>query len=66
MIPFVIVNGILTGAITAEPIVWYNDAENMGMRFITIPMEDFFYGLDLMLLNVMLYEGLKRRFKLNG
>ncbi|HEX2899446.1 MAG TPA: lycopene cyclase domain-containing protein [Bacteroidia bacterium] len=62
LIPFVLVNGILTGAVTAEPIVWYNDDENMGMRFITIPLEDFFYGLDLMLLNLMLYERFKRKW----
>jgi lycopene cyclase domain-containing protein len=62
LIPFVLVNGILTGAVTAEPIVWYNDDENMDMRFITIPLEDFFYGLDLMLLNLMLYERFKRKW----
>ncbi len=55
LIPFFIVNGILTGTGLSQPIVWYNDAENLGFRILTIPIEDFFYGFEMLLLNVFLY-----------
>lgn len=61
LIPFSMVNGILTGFFTEEPIVWYNNAENLGIRFFTIPIEDFAYNLMLLLLNVTIYEKLLKR-----
>lgn len=56
MIPFFIVNGALTGSFTDEPVVWYNDTENMGIRLGTIPVEDIFYGLLMILLPITLWE----------
>ena len=56
LIPFAIVNGILTGAITPEPVVWYNDEENIGIRIGTIPLEDTVYALLLMLLPITIWE----------
>jgi lycopene cyclase domain-containing protein len=63
IIPFIIVNGILTGTGLDEPVVWYNDAENIGVRFLTIPAEDLFYGMLMLILNVTLFEWLLVRKK---
>ena len=56
LIPFCIDNGILTGSFLKEPIVWYNDQENLNMRIATIPLEDIFYGMSLILLDFCLFK----------
>ncbi len=56
IIPFLIVNGILTGSGIDEPIVWYNSKEIIGTRILTIPAEDFIYGSLLITLNIFLFE----------
>ncbi len=60
LIPFVLVNGALTGAFTANPVVWYDHTENLNLRFITIPVEDFVYGFTMLLAAIMLRNRLKK------
>lgn len=54
--PFLVADAFLTGTGLSQPIVWYNDTQNSGIRFLTIPLEDFAYGLLLILTNVVLFE----------
>ncbi len=63
LIPFLIVNGILTGSFIESEVVWYNNEENLGIRFFTIPIEDFGYGFSLILFNLLLIGKFKKRIK---
>ncbi len=63
LIPLFIINGFLTGI----PVVNYDDNENLGIRIGTVPLEDSFYSMFLLLINLSVYEGLLRfRKKKNG
>lgn len=59
LIPFFIVNGILTGSFIEGEVVWYNGSEITGLRIFTVPFEDIMYGFSLIFLNLMLMEKLK-------
>jgi len=56
LIPFFIVNGLLTGSFIPEEVVWYDNSQNLGIRILTIPIEDSVYGLLLILMNVSFFE----------
>ena len=59
LIPFVIVNGFLTGSFAGNEVVWYNNAENSSLRLLTIPVEDFGYGFGMLFLVVWIKKRLE-------
>ena len=56
LVPFFIVNGILTGSCIENEVVWYNNNENLNMRLFTIPVEDVAYAFSLILLNLYIVK----------
>lgn len=56
LIPFLLVNGVLTGSFIDEPVVKYNDMENLSIRIFTIPIEDSVYAMTLLLMTISIYE----------
>ncbi|MFM7661431.1 MAG: lycopene cyclase domain-containing protein [Bacteroidota bacterium] len=63
ILPFLIVNGILTGIATENPVVWYNENHIMGFRIITIPFEDLYYNYALILPIIGLYEFFMKKYR---
>lgn len=59
LIPFMLVNSILTGSFIDEPIVKYNNEENLSIRIGTVPIEDTVYNLSMLLLINTVYEKVK-------
>jgi lycopene cyclase domain-containing protein len=61
LIPFILVNAVLTGSFIESEVVWYNNDENLGIRIFTIPIEDFAYAFSMLLLNLQIVQFLKHR-----
>lgn len=61
LIPFFIINGVLTGMATPVPIVSYHPRGIMGFRIGTIPVEDTVYALTGLLLPITITEALRKR-----
>jgi lycopene cyclase domain-containing protein len=57
LIPFYLVNG----ALTSIPVVLYSKTQTIGDRVWTIPFEDHFYLMALLLMNIGFFEYFKSR-----
>jgi len=62
LVPFFLVNSVLTGSFIPEEVVWYNNSENLGIRILTVPVEDISYAFSLILFNLLLISKLERVF----
>lgn len=63
LIPFALVNGILTGSFIDEPVVIYNNAENLGIRMGTIPIEDAGFAFSMLLMSLILIDNFEKKRK---
>jgi len=60
LIPFSLINGILTGSFIDEPVVYYNNSENLGIRLVTIPIEDIGYAFSMLLMSLVLIKKIEK------
>lgn len=58
LVPFMAVNGVLT----ALPVVWYDNAQTLGVRLFTVPLDDFIYLMGMLLCTVNIYQVLLHRY----
>lgn len=61
LIPFLILNSVLTGSFIDGEVFWYKPDEILGVRIFTIPVEDFFYAFSLIFCVLFLTEKFERR-----
>ncbi len=61
LIPFFIMNSILTGSFIEQEIVWYNSDHILNIRIGTIPVEDIYYSMLMLLIATFFYEVFKKK-----
>lgn len=66
LLPFFLINGVLTGSGIENPIVWYDNSENLGIRLLTIPVEDIIYALGMLLTVFALTEYFESKYASNS
>lgn len=62
-IPFLLLNGALTGNFTEAAVVNYQPTAFMGFKITTIPVEDSIYSMLMLLIVITVYEHMKNRAK---
>jgi lycopene cyclase domain-containing protein len=62
LVPFFMVNAVLTGTFIDGEVVWYNNSQNLGIRLLTVPIEDIGYAFSLILLNLLIMENFLKLF----
>ena len=63
LLPFLVMNGLLTGSFTESPIVLYNLDHIIGYRLLNIPVEDTIYNFVILAGVIASYEFLRKLFK---
>ena len=63
LVPFILIDGMLTGGFMGKEVVWYNQNEILNIRLLTIPLEDTAYAFSLILFNLLLIKELERLHK---
>lgn len=66
LIPFLLINGILTGSFIETPVVNYDESQIIGVRIITIPIEDSIYNLLMLLIMITVYEKFNSVYRLKS
>ncbi len=61
LIPFLLVNGVLTGTGLESAIVNYDNRENLSIRVLTIPVEDAVYAYELIALNIVVFNYFRKK-----
>ncbi len=56
LLPFFMVNGVLKGSGLEEAVVNYNPKDFLGIRILTVPVEDAVYGYSLIVWNIYFYK----------
>ena len=63
LIPFLIINGFLTGSFNETPIVSYSSNHIIGARILNIPIEDSLYCLLMLMIVIAVYEKNRQKNK---
>jgi lycopene cyclase domain-containing protein len=63
LIPFFLVNSVLTGSFIEGEVLFYNPSDILGIRVFTIPVEDIGYAFSLILINLVLMNKFQTIFK---
>jgi len=63
LLPFLVMNGLLTGSFTENPVVLYNPDHIIGYRLLNIPVEDTVFSFVILAEVIASYEFLRKLFK---